>query len=159
MIFINLVLLFVLFWEQEANDIELQPTQQHTDIRMSPILGLRQRTANYATDYDDTNLHMRNINNSSCMAQPPPRVSYATSTFRGGHTQIQPRRRYNTSAASSQFQRRRRVISSIKRKAKEFREKIPSVKDVNKIDKYSRLVFPSLFIVFNLSYWFFYMTQ
>ena len=148
------------FFDQEANDIALQSTQQqHTDIRMSPILGLRQRTANYATDYDDTNLHMRNINNSSCMAPPPPRASFATSTFRGGHTQIQPRRRYNNSAANSQFQRRRRVISSIKRKAKEFREKIPSVKDVNKIDKYSRLVFPSLFIVFNLSYWFFYMTQ
>ena len=138
--------------------MELQATDatQMADIRMSPILSLRSRTTNYDTNYDDTNLHMRNM---STMNSCPPRVTYPGAvTIRGGHAQVLRRRNVN-SAANSNFQKRRRVITSIKRKAKEFREKIPSVKDVNKIDKYSRLVFPSLFIVFNLCYWFFYMTQ
>ena len=63
------------------------------------------------------------------------------------------------SSAAANFQRRRRVISSIKRRARDLRQKMPSVKDVNKIDKYSRLVFPSLFIVFNGCYWCFYLLQ
>lgn len=83
------------------------------------------------------------------MQSAVPRAGYP---IRGGHTQLL-RKRNGTNV------KRKKVLTNIKKKAKEFREKIPSVKDVNKIDKYSRLVFPSLFIVFNICYWCFYLLQ
>ena len=60
---------------------------------------------------------------------------------------------------SAGFQRRRQLFLSIRRKARELREKMPMVRDVNKIDKYSRTAFPSLFVVFNVCYWCFYLLQ
>ncbi len=78
-----------------------------------------------------------------------PRASYP---IRGGHTQLLRKRNVGNN-------QKKRVFSSLKRKAKEIRQKIPTVKDVNKIDKYSRLVFPTLFIVFNVCYWCFYLLQ
>ena len=79
-----------------------------------------------------------------------PRAGYP---IRGGHTQLL--RRKNASGNKA----RKRVLTNLKKRAKEIKAKIPTVKDVNKIDKYSRLVFPSLFIVFNACYWCFYLLQ
>lgn len=55
--------------------------------------------------------------------------------------------------------RRRQILSDIRKRAQQLREKIPTVRDVNKIDKYSRALFPSLFVVFNVCYWCFYLLQ
>ena len=33
----------------------------------------------------------------------------------------------------------------------------PRIRDINSIDKYSRLIFPSLFLIFNFFYWLFYL--
>ncbi|CAL1543438.1 unnamed protein product [Lymnaea stagnalis] len=49
--------------------------------------------------------------------------------------------------------RRRRLLSHFRQKAKSIKVKIPRVQDVNTIDKYARLMFPLLFIIFNTSYW------
>ncbi|CAG5121898.1 unnamed protein product [Candidula unifasciata] len=49
--------------------------------------------------------------------------------------------------------RRRRLLSQFRQKAKSIKVKIPRVQDVNTIDKYARLMFPLLFVVFNASYW------
>ena len=57
------------------------------------------------------------------------------------------------------LQRRKQLFSSIRKRAKELRQRIPTVRDVNKIDKYSRTLFPSLFVVFNVCYWCFYLLQ
>ena len=116
-------------------------------------MSLRSRASHFNSDFDDQT-------GTSSMRMPctnvPPRVTYPTMHHRGATTGAPVVRRRNV---NSNFQKRRKVITSIKRKAKEFRQKIPSVKDVNKIDKYSRLVFPSLFIVFNICYWCFYLLQ
>ena len=53
--------------------------------------------------------------------------------------------------------RRRRLLSHFRQKAKSIKVKIPSVQDVNTIDKYSRLLFPLLFVIFNASYWMVYL--
>ena len=47
----------------------------------------------------------------------------------------------------------KRIWRSIRYKAKEIKKIIPSVRDINIIDKYSRLMFPSLFLLFNVYYW------
>ena len=125
---------------QEAQAIEVDDT----NIRMSPIMILRNRSSHFSTDFDDTGASLRTT---------VPRVSYPSA--RASHAPVMRRR----NVANTNLQKRRKVITSIKRKAKEFRQKIPSVKDVNKIDKYARLVFPSLFVVFNICYWCFYLMQ
>ena len=112
---------------------------------MSPILSLRNRQ-NFNFDNDDT----LKVTPTFRMQTTVPRASYP---IRGGHTQLIRRKNPNN------VQKRKKVINNIKKKAKEIRSKIPTVKDVNKIDKYSRLVFPSLFIVFNACYWCFYLLQ
>ncbi len=128
--------LFLLF---QSEAIELQ------DVRMSPILSLRNKQ-NFNFENEDS----MKVTPSFRMNTTEPRASYP---IRGGHTQLLRRKNANS------FQKRKRVLTTLKKKAKEIRAKIPTVKDVNKIDKYSRLVFPSLFIVFNACYWCFYLLQ
>jgi hypothetical protein len=48
------------------------------------------------------------------------------------------------------------IWNSISYTAREVRRILPNVKDINIIDKYSRLAFPSLFLLFNVCYWCFY---
>ena len=135
MIYLCLCALF-----QNKDAIELQDVS-----RMSPILSLRNRhNFNYENEAE------MSITPSFRMQTTVPRASYP---IRGGHTQLIRRKNTNT------FQKRKRVLTNLKKKAKFIKDKIPSVKDVNKIDKYSRLVFPSLFIVFNACYWCFYLLQ
>ncbi|KAF0311305.1 Gamma-aminobutyric acid receptor subunit beta-like [Amphibalanus amphitrite] len=52
---------------------------------------------------------------------------------------------------------RRRVLSSLRRGASALSRSLPRVHDVNSIDKYSRLVFPVSFVLFNATYWGFYI--
>lgn len=65
-------------------------------------------------------------------------------------------------AASRQRQsnQSRRIFKSLKFKAKGMKKKIlPSVTDINIIDRYSRIFFPGLFLLFNICYWCFYFLQ
>ena len=48
------------------------------------------------------------------------------------------------------------LLNSIKKKLKIVS---PKIDNINNIDKYSRLSFPILFIIFNLFYWIFYYLQ
>ncbi|ELU01183.1 hypothetical protein CAPTEDRAFT_144043 [Capitella teleta] len=128
----------IVSFQNEA--IELQ------DVRMSPILSLRNRQ-NFNFDSEDV---AQSMAPNFRMQTAVPRATYP---IRGGHTQLLRKRNVSTS------KNRKKMFTNLKKKAKEIRQKIPSVKDVNKIDKYSRLVFPSLFIVFNVCYWCFYLLQ
>ena len=57
-----------------------------------------------------------------------------------------------------QNQNTKRMINSFKMKG--MKKKIlPSVTDINIIDSYSRVIFPALFLLFNLGYWTFYLIQ
>ncbi|PAA46086.1 hypothetical protein BOX15_Mlig015174g1 [Macrostomum lignano] len=49
------------------------------------------------------------------------------------------------------------IGQQLRQRALQIRARMPRIKDVNKIDKYSRLAFPSLFVLFNLCYWCFYL--
>ncbi|XP_044573410.1 gamma-aminobutyric acid receptor subunit beta-like [Drosophila ananassae] len=51
---------------------------------------------------------------------------------------------------------RPRMFHAIKKSASVIKSTIPRIEDVNKIDKYSRIIFPISFLVFNLVYWLFY---
>ena len=53
--------------------------------------------------------------------------------------------------------KRTRLLNQIKKSAGVIKSSLPKIKDVNVIDKYSRVVFPVSFILFNVAYWCFYV--
>uniref|UniRef100_A0A182K5B4 Gamma-aminobutyric acid receptor subunit beta-like n=1 Tax=Anopheles christyi TaxID=43041 RepID=A0A182K5B4_9DIPT len=119
-----------------ADDIiELQ------DIRMSPIASLRNRHySNTITTTDSVD---------STKFPPSFRIarSYGSSTRSG--------LRYR----SSRGQGRPKMLHAIKRGASVIKASIPKIKDVNVIDKYSRVIFPVSFAAFNAGYWIFYVLE
>ena len=50
-----------------------------------------------------------------------------------------------------------KVFHALKRGASAIRASMPKIKDVNIIDKYSRIIFPLSFMLFNAAYWIFYV--
>ncbi|XP_058128318.1 gamma-aminobutyric acid receptor subunit beta-like [Anopheles ziemanni] len=115
--------------------IELQ------DIRLSPIASLRNRHyANTITTSDSVD---------SAKFPPSFRIarSYGSSTRSG--------LRYR----STRGQCRPKMLHAIKRGASVIKASIPKIKDVNVIDKYSRVIFPVSFAAFNAGYWIFYVLE
>jgi len=65
-------------------------------------------------------------------------------------------RRPSGYAVKGKSQRDCKMLVNIRQRAKDIKSKLPEVKDVNNIDKYSRLMFPLLFLIFNAWYWVYY---
>ncbi|XP_003747411.1 gamma-aminobutyric acid receptor subunit beta-like [Galendromus occidentalis] len=112
------------------------------DIRMSPIPCIRNRRRSYGNIAEGDGkyppsfrmTHRGNYNSR-------PSIGYAN------------RRRYR----SEYGERRPRMLASLKRHASMIKTAIPRIKDVNKIDKYSRIIFPLSYMLFNAVYWCFYL--
>lgn len=111
--------------------IELQ------DLRMSPIPSLRHR--HNSKYYKEPGGSDQNF--------PPSFRMHRNYSFpvRGGHTHRKDRKRA-------------RLLSQLKKGASSVKNSMPKIKDVNVIDKYSRVVFPVSFMLFNVAYWCFYVT-
>lgn len=54
---------------------------------------------------------------------------------------------------------RPKVLHAIRKGALVLKASMPKIKDVNVIDKYSRIVFPVTFLLFNAGYWLFYFFE
>lgn len=63
------------------------------------------------------------------------------------------------SVGSKNKHRKSRFINQLKRGTSAMKSVIPKIKDVNVIDKYSRLIFPVSFLLFNVAYWCFYVFE
>lgn len=63
--------------------------------------------------------------------------------------------RYRGTKGAATVQRPK-VLHALKKGAAAIKNSMPKIKDVNIIDKYSRIVFPISFILFNFIYWAFY---
>lgn len=115
--------------------IELQ------DLRMSPIPSLRNRNkAKYLRDSQGSD---QNFPPSFRMHR-----NYSFPTRGVGHTHNHRKER-----------RRTKLMNQLKKGAGVIRSSLPKIKDVNVIDKYSRVVFPVSFILFNVAYWCFYVLE
>ena len=113
------------------------------EIRLSPMLGIR-NSQSFNMELDgDTSADQSNLRMPAAL----PRSTYVS---RGYLPSNVVRRR---SSGNNVPPRRRRLLSNFKQKAKSIKVKIPRVQDVNTIDRYARLFFPLLFVLFNTSYW------
>ena len=114
--------------------IELQ------DVRMSPIASLRNR--NYSNSTTET----------LDFAKFPP--SFRISRSYGSSTRSGLRSRTNRASSS-----RPKMMHALRRGASVIKNSLPTIKDVNIIDKYSRVIFPVSFLLFNVGYWSFYVLE
>ncbi|CAH1958827.1 unnamed protein product [Acanthoscelides obtectus] len=122
--------------------IELQ------DVRMSPIASIRNRNNSSKTG------------NNACevdLSKFPPSFRISRTTGYAYNCRMTPGLRYRGNKANSIH--KTKVLHAIKKGALVLKASMPKIKDVNIIDKYSRIVFPVAFFLFNLGYWLFYFLE
>jgi len=130
--------------QQQQEIIELQ------DLRMSPIPSIRNRH------------NSRNYSTSSAEGLDPAKFppSFRMNRTTGGYSF--PVRsggglRFRGSRSHLPQHSKPKVLHALKRGASAIRASMPKIKDVNVIDKYSRIIFPLSFMLFNAAYWIFYV--
>lgn len=105
---------------------------------MSPIASLRNR------HYCAAGSGSENID----LAKFPPSFRITRASVRSGLRQRATRNSH-----------RPKMLHALKRGASVIRASMPKIKDVNIIDKYSRVIFPVSFLAFNIGYWVFYVFE
>lgn len=140
--FCNYVPKFIFIFFFSGKSDHHHPSSTHEDIielqdvRMSPIASLRNR--HYSEDLD--------------LAKFPPSFRITRSTY-GSTVRTGLRHR------ATRNSHRPKMLHALRRGASVIRASIPTIKDVNIIDKYSRIIFPVSFLAFNVGYWAFYILE
>ncbi|XP_023318141.1 gamma-aminobutyric acid receptor subunit beta-like isoform X2 [Trichogramma pretiosum] len=147
----------------DADIIELQ------DLRVSPLPSIRSRSGLA------TSSSAAGTPGSSSMAGGglPPRDQIEAHKFPPSFRISRPHHGYPTthhhhphmkSPAGLRYrgaarQPKPKVLHAIRRGASVLKASMPKIKDVNVIDKYSRVIFPVSFMLFNAGYWIFYVCE
>jgi len=93
------------------------------------------------------------IRNSQSMVQLDSAASAAHILYRKQSGGVGPR-----SASRHSLERTAQLKRSrLRRRSSQLKIKIPDLTDVNAIDRWSRIIFPSVFSLFNLVYWLYYV--
>ena len=119
------------------------------DLRMSPIPSIRNRFGG------------RNSRNEAATDNFPPsfRINRGYSTTSGSRSAGGLRRSASGTSSALEKARQSRLLSQLKKGTSTIKAVLPRIKDVNIIDKYSRVIFPVSFLVFNIAYWCFYVLE
>ncbi|KAH6936403.1 hypothetical protein HPB50_016463 [Hyalomma asiaticum] len=123
-----------------------------TTVRLSPIPCLRNRHRPLSAPGSDSELKFPPSFRMTGRFPYNSRTLPAGACYRGGGL----RGDYGGGGGGG-FARRPRVFQTLRRGASAIRASMPRIKDVNKIDKYSRVIFPISYLVFNAIYWCFYL--
>ncbi|XP_012279714.1 gamma-aminobutyric acid receptor subunit beta-like [Orussus abietinus] len=124
----------------DADIIELQ------DLRVSPLPSIRSRSGLIGTP---------GFSSDPCKDHDPAKFPPSFRISRAAVYNIHGRGgglRYR-----GPKQTKPKVLHALRRGASVLRASMPKIKDVNVIDKYSRIVFPVSFMMFNAVYWIFYI--
>jgi len=135
--------------------IELQ------EMRLSPIPSIRNRFAgNSSKGRHAHSDHQHGVGDHNF--PPSFRIhrsggigAVGSSGSSGGKSHSGSRR----SGVNSDKQAKLRIINQLKKGTTAVKAAIPRIKDVNIIDKYSRVIFPVSFLLFNVCYWCFYVLE
>ncbi|XP_015907046.1 gamma-aminobutyric acid receptor subunit beta-like [Parasteatoda tepidariorum] len=130
--------------ENKANDVVCPNEEiiELQDVRMSPIPCLRKR---------------KSLSNATSETEAifPPSLRLSNLSLR---TSYSPRVPSGLGRRSRmEYGRKPKVIQALKKRANALKASVPRIKDVNKIDKYSRVIFPVSYLIFNAIYWCFYL--
>lgn len=137
----------------EDNNKEIIELQ---DLRMSPIPSIRNR---FGISRSGGGQSGGGGGTAASDNFPPSfRINRGYSTASGVRSNSGGLRR-SASGTSSALDKARqsRLLSQLKKGTSVLKSAIPRIKDVNIIDKYSRVIFPVSFLVFNIAYWCFYV--
>lgn len=140
--------------------IELQ------DITLSPIASLRHRHYTNIIAGTDSNTTSAAAEQLDFTKFPP---SFRIARNYGGSNRGTSGVRYRSGGTSyagitgptnkCKQAHRPRMLHAIRRGANVLKNSLPTIKDVNIIDKYSRMIFPISFLAFNAGYWIFYALE
>jgi len=144
----------------EDNNKEIIELQ---DLRMSPIPSIRNRFGiGGASRSRDGQSGGGGGSGMAASDNFPPsfRINRGYSTASGVRSNSGGLRR-SASGTSSALDKARqsRLLSQLKKGTSVLKSAMPRIKDVNIIDKYSRVIFPVSFLVFNIAYWCFYVLE
>lgn len=142
--------------------IELQ------DVRMSPIASLRHRQ--YTCAISACGANSSGTIEQADFSQFPPSFRIARNYGVGVSSLSRNNPNYglryrspnNVTAPSpknANVYQRPKMFHAIRRGARVLKKSLPTIKDVNIIDKYSRMIFPISFLAFNAGYWIFYALE
>lgn len=118
------------------------------DVRLSPIPCLRNRHRPLSAPGSDSELKFPPSFRMTGRFPYNSRSLPAGACYRGAAAGMR---------AGEYGARRPRVFQTLRRGASAIRASMPRIKDVNKIDKCSRVIFPMSYLVFNAVYWCFYL--
>ena len=129
--------------QQQEEIIELQ------DLRLSPIPSIRQRFPKMKDDHQQRSF--------------PPSFRINRNYYGGNGSGKSSRAGGGGDRSASRNggggNGKGRFMSSLKKGTSVVKAALPRIKDVNIIDKYSRVIFPVSFLLFNLIYWCFYVLE
>ncbi len=130
------------------NDYELVEIEPD---RASPIIGLRSHTSINRRKITTTTSFDENCQSNHIIDTQPPRIRPLVK----GNPALNPLT-YNRRPRP---RRSRRLINYLRTRATNIHNSIADVHDVSNIDRWSRLCFPVLFILFNAAYWPYYIVR
>jgi gamma-aminobutyric acid receptor subunit beta len=135
--------------KSEQTKRETQRNYQLVEIesdRASPIIGLRSHHRKFTGISFDENYQSNHV-----ITRQPPRIRSLVKT----NPALDPTA-YNRTQRPRRY---RRLLNYLRNRATHIHHSIADLYDVNDIDRWSRLCFPVLFLLFNASYWPYYIVR
>ncbi|XP_041339098.1 gamma-aminobutyric acid receptor subunit beta-1 isoform X2 [Pyrgilauda ruficollis] len=130
--------------------------QKKTAGRAGRATGEKGRLETNRVDAHGNVLEPRELQNNICrIFHDPPATTYVCNSANLQYRRAASSRDLYSRSALDRHRLHKK--GHLRRRASQIKVKIPDLTDVNLIDKWSRMVFPIMFILFNVVYWLYYV--